>query len=387
MSTTQQVLIIGAGIAGLTAALELARAGRSVTVLEASERVGGRVRTVLAKGGYKVELGAEFVHGKPPELLARIAELGLHATERSGSMVYHSADGSLHVQNESEDEEDSDDAFSVLEQLRAWSDAHPGRDVSFTAWADAESLSDETKQSATGYVEGFNAADANEASVRALAAQQAAEDEIGGDGALHVDGGYVQLADRLAAKVREAGGAIRLRAHVTAMEWQSGGVTAVLADGERVVASQAVITLPLGVLQAGTVRISPEPTTVLQHAARMRMGAVCRISLVFKRRWWAELQQPGLDELSFLIPADRGNQDAASFGVFWTGFPSLEPVLTAWSGGPSATAFDALDDHAIAHIVCADLARIFGLEKDVVLSELASHHRHDWSRDPLFFGS
>ncbi len=386
MSATQDVLVIGAGIAGLTAALELARAGQSVTVLEASERVGGRVRTVLTKSGYPVELGAEFVHGKPPELLARIAELGLHATERSGTLVYHGPDGSLHVESGAEDE-DGDNAYSALEQMKAWSEAHPDADLSFAAWAEAAGLSAEAAQTASGYVEGFNAADAREASVRALAVQQAAEDAIDGDTALHVDGGYVQVADRLAEKLRDAGGTVRLRAHVTAVEWQAGQVDAVFADGERVTARQAVVTLPLGVLQAGTVRFYPEPGTVLQHAARMRMGAVCRISLVFKRRWWAELNKPGLDELSFLIPAERVDGNNASFGVFWTGFPSLDPVLTAWSGGPSANAFDALDDHAIAHIACADLARIFGLEKEAVLNELVSHHRHNWSRDPLFFGS
>ena len=89
--------------------------------------------------------------------------------------------------------------------------------------------------------------------------------------------------------------------------------------------------------------------------------------------------------MSFLLPKER--LEGAHFNVFWTGFPSLDPVLTAWSGGPSSNAFSDMNDHAIAHAACGDLARIFGLTQEQVLDELVSHHSHDWQRDPLFGGA
>ena len=65
----QSVLIIGAGAAGLAAAQRLARAGVRVTILEARERLGGRIHTLRdPRLPIPVELGAEFVHGKPDEL-------------------------------------------------------------------------------------------------------------------------------------------------------------------------------------------------------------------------------------------------------------------------------------------------------------------------------
>lgn len=79
-----EVLIIGAGIAGLTAARRLAEAGLKVTVIEARDRVGGRILTHRV-GDDSIELGAEFVHGRPPELLALIAETGAELYERDGS--------------------------------------------------------------------------------------------------------------------------------------------------------------------------------------------------------------------------------------------------------------------------------------------------------------
>src|SRR4051812_14710128 len=74
------VLIIGAGVAGLCAASELARAGLRVEVLEARDRIGGRIWSFASPGGEpSVELGAEFVHGRPPEIfdLAQAAHMNI----------------------------------------------------------------------------------------------------------------------------------------------------------------------------------------------------------------------------------------------------------------------------------------------------------------------
>ena len=71
------VIVIGAGMAGLAAARTLAERGVRVVVLEARERVGGRVFSRVVEGGQAVELGAEFVHGRPPELWALIDEAGV----------------------------------------------------------------------------------------------------------------------------------------------------------------------------------------------------------------------------------------------------------------------------------------------------------------------
>ncbi len=386
MSAEKTVIVIGAGIAGLAAADTLASAGYQVTVLEASDHVGGRVRTLHA-GDNVIELGAEFIHGQPPDLLKLIDELGLRSTERSGEMLFYRGDGTF----EPEEEDGDESSFPVMERLKRWSEAHPTEDMSFNTWAAQQGISDEQLQGTKEYVEGFNAADAEEISVRSLAVQQAAEDAMHGHTAGAIDGGYVQLAERLAEKVKLAGGNIRLREHVIAVDWQAGIVTAVLADGERVSADRAIVTLPLGVLQAGSVRFTPEPGMVLQHASRMSMGHVCRMVLVFKRRWWAELDSPQKDllsQLSFLVPSERtSHRERARFEVFWTPYPSTAPTLAAWSGGPDAQRFTSLDDHAIAHIACADLARIFGLDKSTVLDELASHHHHDWTRDPLACGA
>src|ERR1700727_3233129 len=76
MNQPTDVLIIGGGIAGLTAARHLSESGLRVILLEARDRLGGRIYTQHT-AQYPVELGAEFVHGKPEEILALAAEAGV----------------------------------------------------------------------------------------------------------------------------------------------------------------------------------------------------------------------------------------------------------------------------------------------------------------------
>src|SRR5215212_2158175 len=82
---TADVLVLGAGVAGLAAAQELSQAGLRVIVIEARDRIGGRVFTQHVPGHpLPIELGAEFIHGRPPESLALVEQAGLLVYEING---------------------------------------------------------------------------------------------------------------------------------------------------------------------------------------------------------------------------------------------------------------------------------------------------------------
>ncbi len=388
-----RVLVLGAGIAGLTAALRIAEAGRAVTLLEASGRVGGRIRTEHA-GPVPIELGAQFVHGKPPELLRWIEDLGLHCYQLGGQNVHVREDGTLEPERNASQKHGERVPFDLLDTMQQWSEAHAEEDRSFSDWLAGTDANGPERDTLTGYIEGFNAADAGTASVRALSVQQKAEDAIDGDTSFCVSGGYEGLPLRMAHRLQRAGGQMILRKPAGRVQWREGSVICHARDGEVFEVERLIVALPLGVLQNDSVCFDPQPGQVLQHAARMRMGEVCRMSLLFTERWWAELSSPHcepLSRLAFLLSraAAKGSiqPDSAHFPVFWTGFPSLDPVLTAWIGGPRARAFRGLDDRSIARVACEDLARAFSVETHWLQQQLVSHHRHDWSNDPLFSGA
>src|SRR5882762_11063232 len=107
---TYEVVVVGAGMAGLTAARALAEAGMKVLVVEAQDRIGGRIWTRHI-GDEAIELGAEFIHGRPPELWALIDEAGLETYERGGTQVCFEDDALIDCSDAMEN------VFDPLEKL------------------------------------------------------------------------------------------------------------------------------------------------------------------------------------------------------------------------------------------------------------------------------
>jgi monoamine oxidase len=374
-----EVLVIGAGMAGLTAARALAERGVKVCVVEAQDRVGGRVLTRKTAGGGMVELGAEFVHGRAPELWALISEAGVATVERDGTMLREQWGGGV-----AEDDPQDAEMFVPLEELENF----VGEDISFAEWLLASDVPAEERGALVGYVEGFNAADAQRIGVKGLGAQQKAEGAIEGDWSWHVVGGYVQLAEYLVEKVRELGVEVRLGCEVAAVRWDSGRVTLETSQGE-IVAAKCIVTLPLGVLhrvnREGGVRMEPEPAAVAA-AQRMAMGDAARFTMVFRERWWEQSTvcvEEALRRMSFLFTPERLPP------VWWTGHPETEalPTLTGWVGGPRAAAFLGKSAEALGQAACAALAEVFAMERGEVTAALVETHVRDWAADPYALGA
>lgn len=376
MNQTQyDVLIVGAGMAGLTAARELSAAGLTVIVLEAADRIGGRIRTERVREGRSeaevIELGAEFVHGNPPELWALIAEAGLSTYARQGSQI-------CLVDNRLEEcGERMQQAFEPLDALEEFA----GPDVSFAEYLDQQQTPFEQRGPAIGYVEGFNAADHCEISALSLGAQQRAEDSIDGDSTFCLSGGYDQLPAFLATNTTAQGGRIELATPVRAIRWSKGSVEAA-TDHQAFTARQAVITLPLALLQQDEVDFSPRPAGILEAAALMRMGQVVRFTFVFRERFWATLAPEAvMNEMSFLFTF------SAMPPVWWTPHPKASHTLTGWVGGPRCVALAGLSASQLGIRACEALSRIFSLDEAHLSDLYLDCHTHDWQQDPFARGA
>ena len=411
------VLILGAGMAGLAAARVLAEAGQPVLVLEARHRVGGRVYTERTPEGVLIEHGAEFIHGHVPELWALLEEAGLQPVERVGSMLQERGHGrgiefqaspGEHAANHDSDSdhdlapdpdadpdtESSQEPFAALEALADL----PGDDLAFATWLAAGGLPAAQQTRLTGYVEGFNAADARRISCRALGLQQKAENASEGDRSWHLPGGYIDLPEFLAARVRAAGGEIRLGCEVQAVRWRPGEVV-VSIRGQDFRAARCILTLPLGVLQRancsapGSVRIEPEPKPLFE-ARRLAMGSVSRFTLVFRERWWEQVRgevaakqnsftSEALRTMSFLFTPERLPP------VWWTRHPEPEalPTLVGWAGGPRAESLLSKAAAELSTLACRELGQAFRVPPEQLASLLVSTHTFDWNTDPFACGS
>src|SRR5262245_45743662 len=248
------VLVIGAGVAGLAAAKKIAAAGIDVTVLEARDRIGGRIHTIRDdKSAVPIELGAEFVHGRPRETLdiARAAKLILCD---AGNDHWHIHNGALAKPEEFWPEVESImDGMSRVTALGG--SAEQSRDMSFKAYIDqyCAGPSEEAKAIATLFVEGFNAARADSISVQSLIRDSDAAEQIDRDKQFRVLSGYDRVIEFLCRNSPGSGRInVRLNAIAKEVRWKRNNVvvTVETSNGARSYeASRLVVTLPLALLQ------------------------------------------------------------------------------------------------------------------------------------------
>jgi len=394
------VVILGAGAAGLAAAAELARSGKSALVIEARDRIGGRVWSLNVPGlPVPVELGAEFIHGCPAATLSRMRRAGIAAIDAPISRMAV-ADGKLRPRDDTLYAE-------VRRALKRHAGALGKRDVSFEAFLAraGRELSAEAQTFARMRVQGYDAAEPARASARAIVEEWSAEEE-GRPGHFRPQGGYGALLDWLAAGLDGSRVELRLQSVVRAVRWKRGAVevegstleTPLLPEegstqsgggGGRdflVSARRAIVTLPLGVLKLpprapGAVRFTPSLRAKRATLDRLESGAVIKAALLFRTAFWEEFDEGRYRGVSFF------HSPGAAFPTFWTARPECVPLLVAWAGGPKAARLAKAAAPDIVQEAAASVASIFGMRRSGIENQLAAAWVHHWQQDPLARGA
>jgi len=395
---TPDVIVIGAGISGLAAALDLAHDGLRVEILEARDRIGGRILTQQDPTlNHPIELGAEFVHGLAPEIWVPVQQHDLKMLEVEGDL-WCSEGGRLEPCN----------FFNKADKiLSAMDDRQP--DESFLNFLARRFPGDdhaEAKDWATRYVTGFNAANAEEVSVHWLVHSRKAEEQIEGDRVFRIAGGYQKFLDvfldrggtepdlsdrgnlgsRIGALARTS---VHLSTTVREIHWGTGSVHIEARDSQGDVtfeAPRALITLPLGVLQSGNIRFTPElPDEKLSALDHLTMGKVIRVTLCFRNPVWMHLksleEKKTLSNLSFLFSQDD------YFPTWWTQMPEHLPIITGWSPAHCAERMTGMTDGRIVDRALESLSGVLSLEKSLLQSQLNAAYFHNWDADPFSCGA
>lgn len=358
----ERIAVIGAGIAGLAAARQLQESGFEVVVIEARDRIGGRIHTVVdSKWPVPVELGSLFVSGGSSVLAGQLAlaQVASEPFERIGEVrtqlgttVEASDAGAKAVTQSSTWAADNNAVTSVAQALI---DSGAASALSTEPSDNGVAQADWLPHELTSVLEPAAGASADR-----IAAQQS-EWLLGIEAAqaqiiTGSDGGLTGLVDAVAEGLD-----VLVGSPVATIFWGDDGVSLRLAHGESLSASRVLVTVPLGVLQRETSLFEPALPEWKNNAINaIGMGTVDTVWLEFDEAFWAT----DATQLSTIIASGEAasgvetpDNASANEVAYWTNLQPLtgSPILVGTIAAEHAEALGALSDEEFTARVLASL--------------------------------
>ena len=378
MAEIQDALVIGAGPAGLLAAVTLQEAGRDVLVLEARDRIGGRAHTAALSDGSPVERGAQMIHGPTVLTWELVHRLGLktHYSQslRHKTPIFQEGEWAL------DGDPVGEEAYERLDDLLSTPNSD---DVSLRETLMAGGLTGAELEAAEVLLSISAAIPPDELSARNASEIWHLGDRIrdpisgvsrpGNPNFVLVDG-YGGLWEELSRPVSDV---IRLRTPVEAVDWSSDGVVA-HSGGREFKARTAIVTLPVGVLRSGIVEFRPGlPEGKLAAIHGVQSGGLIKVIAEFRRPWWEDV----LGNVG-----NFRNSPSSAFHSFSVPYWDREgpPALLANIGSPHAKEVTG-DPSRIRSLFFEGLIEMFpgvDLESELVGLDIA-----DWASDPWTMGA
>lgn len=322
------VLVVGAGIAGLAAARIVTESGRSCAVLEARSRIGGRLWTSTSWPDLPVDLGASWIHGSDGNpIYDEASRFGIATTvfdvgsyDGAGSTVLYSANG-FRIEEEPIEAR----VAEVFQELEKAADAEDSGRIAMRAALDAmpPRLRDLARQPEVAVSLAEYAGDYG-ATLDDLALSAMSEGDSLPGAQRVFPAGFGELAERLAE-----GLPVHPGTPVTGISLRPGAPVLVDAAGEQWRAAKVIVTVPLGVLKSGAIRFDPPlPGPHTRAIGALGMGRFEKLILRFTDVFWDDV-----DQIQVLGEPGAPFTDWYNLNRF-TG----QPGLMALNGGSAATA-------------------------------------------------
>jgi monoamine oxidase len=379
------VLVLGAGLAGLAAARDLVAGGADVTVLEARDRVGGRVEQVAVDDDRPVQLGGEVVGPVHTAYLGLVAELGLSLspsyTAVPGATTYDLLEGVFRAHGFpfADDAERSDyervghlfaELAATVDPDDPWSHRDASRldGASVGAWLRAAGALPTTVRAFEAGALGLAAGSIEQTSLLAELRKEAA---VGAHGpmsyyelweSLQVTEGSAEVALRVGDELGER---VRLEQVVRSVHVGPSGCTVTTLAGERHRAEAVVCSLPVSVLP--DIRILGVAPDRLASLRRQRHALAAKLVTVYDHSVWADVGANGLSEGEHLLASTWPQREGVLSGL-------VPPERIAW--------LLALADEDREPLLLAELERMYGAPAAAPLRTFVRL----WATDPFTRG-
>jgi len=366
-----EVIIIGAGAAGLMAAKTLSENKISVCVLEARNRIGGRVNTINKQGFSKpVEQGAEFIHGKLPLTIGLLKKAGIEYYKVGGEM--------LQIKNGQfiEREDFIEHSNLLIKKLKKLD-----HDLTVAEFLKKNFADDKYREMAQGlrqYIEGYDAADVNNAS--ALAFKEDWEKEE--DGQYRINEGYSALLEHIKNDCLQNGCDIHFLKIVKEIRWAPQNVEVITDEKNSFIAKKVIITIPIVLLaEEGLASISFKPALeeTTKAARQIGYGNAIKIILEFNHAFWETEKEGKAKGIFFIFSQEK-------IPAWWSQLPDKTLILTGWLAGPKSNELSNETDEVILQEALQSLANMFAIEVKFLRQLLKASWVYNWFADPFSKG-
>lgn len=362
-----QIAIIGAGAAGLYAGYLLGEKKANYVIYEASDQIGGRIRSLKGFADFDIELGAEKIYGDRSVWYDWIKESGAAFIPDSSTDFYQLGSQLLSETQANNNNNDFKAALSMAQQALNYT----GTDTTLLQLMGSANLAPGVRHITEALVANKNGTSANRLSVLGVAEQRQAQSAGAGEYTL----ANRSLISILEEKYKNIIPKVVLNTQIKRIDYSNERIMLEDAQAQRRFVDKVIVTVPLAVLQSTDLQFTPAlPESKLASLKNIGMGAGIKVVLVFNQRFW----DASTDSVytSGAVP---------EYWVSSNGRSTKSFVLTGVAMGEKAEALSALSSAAAIQSILKDLDGLYG--KGVATGSLTNARLMDWGKDPFIKGA
>jgi monoamine oxidase len=361
-----RIIIIGAGISGIYAAHLLQKQGiKNITILEASNRWGGRIKADKTFADFAIELGAEEVHGNKSRWYSIVNDASGNLIE-TGGLDYIQLDGVLKKLDSVSADNDIVKANQIIDTASYYS----GPEINVAAYALQQNLAERVNH----LVEAQLGNEYGTSNSRLSLPGIATADQLWNAGNKNYSLTNKSYSDIIQQQFAEALNLIQYNKNVKAINYESSEISISTEDGAVFNADKIIITVPISILSSSHISFTPAlPSSKIQAINNIGMDAGMKVILKFNNRFWdanlGSLFAPGAAPEYWATGLDKTADNK---------------ILTAFVMGEKAETLSMAGNNAV-DMILQQLNNVYG--GNTASAAFADAIVADWSKEPFIKGA